>query len=191
MLQLKYPLILASKSPRRKELLGKTGLAFEIHSIDVDESFSEEMPVREVAEFLARKKGVAYLKELPQHIIVTADTTVVVDDEVLNKPGNRPEATDMIIKLRDRKHEVITGVCISSPEETISFSETTEVTFGAITAEEIDYYITHYQPFDKAGAYGIQEWIGLIGIDQIEGSYYNVVGLPVKKIYQYLKAFVK
>ena len=97
----------------------------------------------------------------------------------------------MINKLKDRKHEVITGVCISSPDETISFSETTEVVFGSITDEEIRYYIEHYRPFDKAGAYGIQEWIGLIGIDKINGSYYNVVGLPVKKIYQYLKSFAK
>ena len=191
MLQLKHPLILASKSPRRKELLSKTGLSFELYSIEVEESFPAHMPVKEVAEYLARKKGVAYLKELPSHLIITADTTVVVDDEVLNKPADYQEAADMIHKLSNRRHEVITGVCITSPGETISFSETTWVTFGVLTNEEVDYYIRNYKPYDKAGAYGIQEWIGLIGIDKIEGSFYNVVGLPVNKIYQYLKNFEK
>ncbi|MEL7146590.1 MAG: Maf family nucleotide pyrophosphatase [Bacteroidota bacterium] len=189
MLQLKYPLILASKSPRRKELLSNTGLQFSIYTMEVEESFPEQMPVREVAEFLAKKKGKAYLKEFPDSLIITADTTVVVDNVVLNKPTDYEEARKMILQLKDRKHEVITGVCITSPSETISFSESTAVTFGPLSDEEISYYINQYKPFDKAGAYGIQEWIGLIGIEKIEGSYYNVVGLPVRRIYQYLKNF--
>ena len=189
MLKLKLPLILASKSPRRRELLSKTGLDFDIFSMDVDESFSDEMPVEQVAEYLARKKGQAYETKFPQHLIIAADTTVVTADEVLNKPADKGEAFQMIDKLRGKQHAVITGVCIVSPGKQHSFSETTQVSFGDLSDEEINYYIQQYKPFDKAGAYGIQEWIGLIGIESINGSYYNVVGLPVKKIYDYLKSF--
>lgn len=186
-MNLNYPLILASNSPRRKEIMRNAGFDFETHTVFVDEDFPEDMPAAQIAEYLAVKKGKAYPDKFPQHIILTADTTVVLEDSVMNKPSDYAEAFSMIRSLSGRDHSVVTGVCIISPEKQISFSSETRVTFCELTDEEIDYYIKKYEPFDKAGAYGIQEWIGMIGIESIEGSFYNVAGLPIRKIYHTLK----
>ena len=165
----------------------KAGFKFETHTVFVDEDFPADMPATEIAEFLALKKGKAYPEKFPNHLIITADTTVVLENKVLNKPADHQEAYEMLRSQSGRDHRVITGVCITSPEKQVSFSVTTEVRFCELTDEEITYYIREYEPYDKAGAYGIQEWIGLIGIEEIKGSYYNVVGLPVRRIYQVLK----
>ena len=179
-------LILASNSPRRQALLREAGFDFIIRTMQVNEDFGEKMKVREVAKFLSKKKNQAYRKEFPHATIITADTTVIQKDKVLNKPEDRSDAFQMIRSLSGTFHEVITGVTISSPDRSFSFDEATRVYFRELTDREIDFYIDHYQPFDKAGAYGIQEWIGMIGIEKIEGNYYNVMGLPIQKVYDVL-----
>lgn len=186
-MNLRYPLILASNSPRRKEILSKAGFEFEIHTIPVDEDFPTNLEPEKIAAYLANKKGSVYPTIFKNHLIITADTTVVLDHKVLNKPTDKKEAYNMLRALSGKSHQVITGVCINSPLKKITFSEITKVHFGEISDEEINYYIDQYKPFDKAGAYGIQEWIGMIGIDSIEGSYYNVMGLPIRRIYQQLQ----
>lgn len=186
-MSLKYRLILASKSPRRQELLKSLGFDFDIRTKDVDESFPSTMRVTEVAEYLAKKKSAAF--ELANdELLITSDTTVVLGELILNKPANHQEAIDMITSLSGKAHAVVTGVCLRSVEKTISFSETTQVFFRELTRAEITHYVHTYEPMDKAGAYGIQEWIGMIGIEKIEGDYYNVMGLPSYKVYQHLTA---
>lgn len=185
-MNLSYPLILASNSPRRKEILANAGFDFKVETISVNEDFPQELDHHQVAKFLAEKKGSFYPEIFSNHIIITADTTVVTDSEILNKPENDEEAYKMLRALSGNSHQVITGVCIISPSQKISFSEATKVFFGDIDDQEIQHYISKYKPFDKAGAYGIQEWIGMIGIDRIEGSFYNVMGLPIRKIYKTL-----
>ncbi len=144
----------------------------------------------EVAEYLSRKKATAGLDELKdKELLITSDTTVLLGKKILNKASNTREAKEMLKMLSGRKHKVVTGVCLSSKEKAISFSVTTKVYFKKLKEEEIDYYIEHYKPFDKAGAYGIQEWIGMIGVKKIKGSYFNVMGLPLKELYEELKKF--
>ena len=189
MIQLNKQLILGSQSPRRKELLAGMGLSFEVQPIHADESFDAAMPVREVAEYLAVKKAGGYRDDLSGKLLITSDTTVVVDDLILNKPGTEEEAKDMLRTLSNRTHEVISGVCLRTESGYESFSVSTEVTFKLLTEEEIGYYVSTYQPFDKAGAYGIQEWIGQVGITQIKGSYFNVVGLPTDVLWKALEPF--
>lgn len=186
-MNLSYPLILASNSPRRKDLLSGAGFDFETHTVFVDEDFPDTLAATKIAEYLAKKKGKAYPEIFSSHIIITADTTVVLGDKVLNKPADHEEAFDMIRSLSGKKHEVITGVSITSPDKNISFSDVTTVHFCELTDEEINHYIRQFKPYDKAGAYGIQEWIGLIAITSLEGCYYNVMGLPIRRIYQILK----
>jgi septum formation protein len=185
----KYSVILASGSPRRQALLKELGLQFEVVLKDIDEEFPSHLKREQVAEFLARKKASAYSKEISEgKIVITADTIVCVNDEILNKPSGFEKAFQMLKKLSGRSHQVITAVCISSEKFSDCFSVVTTVKFKKLSESEITYYITTHQPFDKAGGYGIQEWIGLIGLESIEGSYYNVVGLPVKELYERLEA---
>ncbi len=179
-------LILASKSPRRQQLLQSAGFTFDVRTMDVEETFPDDMAAQEVAEYLAIKKAKAFEDEITDEIVITADTVVVVDDKILGKPADKKEAIDMLQALSGRSHEVITGVALMTKNEIRSFSDVTIVNFKKLSHKEIDYYVDNYAPYDKAGAYGIQEWIGMIGITSIEGSYFNVVGLPVQKLYETL-----
>ncbi len=179
-----YNLILASGSPRRRRLLGDAGLTFVVSGgFDADESFPDDMRADEVAVYLSRKKSECYPFCINGgDIVVTADTTVVVDDTVLGKPLNDDHARDMLRLLSGRWHRVVTGVTIRTCRDVSSFAVSTRVKFKELTDEEIAYYVDKYSPMDKAGSYGIQEWIGYIGIEAIDGSYYNVVGLPVQRL---------
>ena len=193
-LQLKlndHKLILGSQSPRRKQLLEELHIPFEVLVKDVDESFPENLLGKEVAEYLAKKKAVAFQKELEveKNIVITADSIVCIDEVILNKPNDTSDAYRMLTLLSGSKHDVYTGVCISGKFKTISFSSKTEVSFKTLAPEEINFYVEKYKPFDKAGSYGIQEWIGFIGIENIFGSYTNVMGLPLKELYEQLLAF--
>jgi len=182
-----HHLILASNSPRRQQLLKDLGFEFEVFTRDFDESFPDTLPALEVAEYLAIKKNRNYCKLRPECTIITSDTTVICDDHVLNKAANKKEAIDMLEMLSGRTHQVVSGVCISSPDKEVSFHDVTDVTFDAISSKEMDFYIDNYQPFDKAGSYGIQEWMGYFGIQKINGDYFNVMGLPLHKLYRKLK----
>lgn len=183
----KHHLILASNSPRRQQLLKDLGFEFEVFTRDFDESFPDDLNALKVAEFLAVKKNKNYRPLKPDSLIITSDTTVVCDGEVLNKPANKAEAVEMLSKLSGKTHQVVSGVCISSPDKEVSFADITQVTFDEISKEEMNYYIDNYQPFDKAGAYGIQEWIGMTKISSITGSFFTVMGLPINRVYQHLK----
>ena len=194
-------LILASNSPRRKELLGGLNIPYEVHIIKgIDESYPENLPAKEVAEYIAGKKAAPYKSwfvdnaNIPENveidentIIITADTVVVVDDKILGKPKDNAEAFCMLNEISGRKHQVYTGVCLLGKNKEKHFSVCTDVTFRNLDDEEIKYYIDNFKPLDKAGAYGIQEWIGYIGVTKLEGSYFNVMGLPVQRIYDELK----
>lgn len=184
-------IILGSKSPRRRELLSKLDIDFESISIDADESFETHMPIHEVAEYLAVKKSQAYQAELNKTILITSDTTVLCGNQILNKPSDKQEATAMLQLLSGKTHRVNTGVCLRNALQKVSFNETTEVEFEVLTDNEISYYIDQYKPYDKAGGYGIQEWIGMIGISGINGCYYNVMGLPISKLYNELCNFIR
>lgn len=187
----KYKIILASGSPRRRELLEGLGLSFTVKCIDgIDESYPESIPAEETALFIAKKKSEAY-KGLTDsgHLIITADTVVVCNDMVLGKPSNKNEAQKMLNMLSGKTHQVITGVTLATKEKTVSFSVSTDVRFTTLDKKEIEYYVDKYRPLDKAGAYGIQEWIGYVGVEYISGSYYNVMGLPIQRLYQELKKF--
>lgn len=182
------PLILASNSPRRQELLRKAGFDFEVRAKEVDESYPEETPPEDVAKYLALKKASVY-DDIKDEIVITADTIVKLNDQILGKPENYEDARRMLAALSGTAHEVITGVCIKNNDKEVVLDDITRVYFKKLSDEEIDYYITNYKPYDKAGAYGIQEWIGMMGIEKIEGSYFNVVGLPVHKVYEALLNF--
>lgn len=184
---LKRPLILASSSPRRQYLMKEAGFEFNVEKPDVEESFPVEMPVDEVARYLAVKKAKYFRLKIQNEIIVTADTVVILFNKILNKPTDRKEACEMLSALSGRTHLVMTGVCILSKEREESFDDTTEVTFQSLTKEEIEFYVDHYKPYDKAGAYGAQDWIGMVAIKKITGSYFNVMGLPIHKVYEHLK----
>ena len=187
-MELKYKLILASNSPRRKELLAGLGVPFEVRVLqDIDEQYPDDLPVNEVARYIAKEKADAYRRIVAaDELIITADTVVIVGDEILGKPMDEADAVRMLRLLSGRTHQVTTGVCLLTAEKERCFDVTTDVTFKTLTDEEIHYYVNRYRPFDKAGAYGIQEWIGYIGVTGLNGSYYNVMGLPVQRIYQEL-----
>lgn len=183
-------IILASKSPRRQELLKGLDIQFEIKTKEVDESYPLTMKPEQVPVFLAEKKADAFVDLLEKDtILITSDTIVIQGKNILEKPNSIEEGKAMIRKLSGQAHTVVTGVCIRTLEKSISFSDETRVLFTDLTDDEIDYYMKNYQPFDKAGSYGVQEWIGYVGIERLEGSYYNVMGLPVHKVYTALKTF--
>jgi septum formation protein len=183
-------IILASQSPRRKELLAGLGLEFSTISLDIDETFDRNLYKREqITELLSAKKAKAYTAIQPNDLIITSDTTVWVDDESLEKAETREEAYEMLKKLSGKTHSVYTSVTIRSTEKEVTFSDETQVTFAKLSDEEIYFYIDNYKPFDKAGAYGVQEWIGYIGVDNMNGSYFNVMGLPIHKLYKELIKF--
>ena len=186
-------IILGSASPRRKELLAGLGIEF---AVDTQNSFEEIIPDGmdnlQVPEYMAAGKSLGFHRELSDNeILITADTMVLCDAEILGKPKDTPDAYRMLELLQDNSHTVITGVCIRSNEQTRKFSVSTEVYFNKLSALEMEYYVTNYKPFDKAGAYGVQEWIGYIGINRIDGSYFNVMGLPVQRLYNELTNFLK
>lgn len=187
-----YRLILASASPRRRELLADCDIDFELaEKFECEECYPADLETDKVAEYLSQLKSNAYPHALGEcDILLTADTVVILGDKILGKPHSAEEAREMIASLSDATHKVITGVTLRTAERTISFSAESLVSFRKLDAEEIDYYVEKYQPMDKAGAYGIQEWIGYIGIEGIEGSFYNVMGLPVQRLYTILKDII-
>jgi septum formation protein len=186
-----YRIILASNSPRRKELLSGIGVKYEFRMLpDIDESYPETVSADEVAVYLAEKKASAYLPELnDDELLITADTVVLLDSIVIGKPSDEADAIRMLQLLSGKTHKVITGVCLTSKKKQVVFSDTAYVTFGELSREEISYYVSNYKPYDKAGAYGVQEWIGYVAVEKIEGSYFNVMGLPIFKVYKELKQF--
>lgn len=186
----KYEIILASQSPRRQQLLSDLGLQFSVRSMNVAEDFPEQLGMNEVPVYLAELKAAAFLPQLKNNqLVITADTIVWLNGHVLNKPVDYEDAYRMLSALSGKKHQVITGVCLLSSEKKVSFFVSTDVWFKELDDKEIRYYLDHYRPYDKAGAYGIQEWIGYIGIHHIEGSFFNVMGLPIQTLYEHLKSF--
>ena len=184
-----YKIVLCSNSPRRKELLKGLGLNFQTRIIDgIDESYDKSLPGEDIAKMISEKKAESYKATMSSdELIITADTIVYVDGDVLGKPQNKIDAARMLKMISGKCHDVITGVCLLTSNKRISFSVKTKVSFAQITDDEISFYIENYKPYDKAGAYGIQEWIGYIGVDSIQGSYFNVMGLPVQRLYSELK----
>nr|WP_229096768.1 Maf-like protein [Bacteroides intestinalis] len=184
----KYKVILASNSPRRKELLAGLGVDYEVRTLpDVDESYPETLQGADIPLYIAKEKADAYVAMMqPGELMITADTIVWLDDKVLGKPWDREDALQMLRTMSGRTHEVFTGVCITTTDWQRSFTAQTEVRFATLSEEEIAYYVDNFQPMDKAGAYGVQEWIGFIGVENISGSYYNIMGLPVQKLYREL-----
>ena len=185
-MKLSNKFILGSGSPRRQQLLREAGFDFAVQTIDYDEVFPEHLPAEEVAEYLAKEKNKAQRKTLHDEIVLTADTVVIHQSKVLGKPKDSAEAIRTIRSLSDQTHKVVTGVCISDRSKKISFSVSTEVKFKPLRQEEVTHYVDLFRPMDKAGSYAIQEWIGLIGVEWIKGSFYNVVGLPVSEVYEVL-----
>lgn len=185
----KYKVILASNSPRRKELLAGLGVDYEIRTLpDVDETYPETLKGADIPLFIAKEKADAYLGMMqPGELMITADTIVWLDGRVLGKPKDREDALQMLRDMSGHTHEVFTGVCITTTEWQRSFAARTEVSFSELSEEEIVYYVDKCQPMDKAGAYGVQEWIGFIGVENISGSYYNIMGLPVQRLYKELE----
>lgn len=185
-----FQLVLGSKSPRRQELLAGMGFDFEVRTKDTEEDFPDSLSPKEVPAYLAEVKALALVNELKLgEVLITSDTIVLLENEILGKPISPEEAKQMLQKLAGKRHEVITGVHLRNLEKNVSFSVSTKVFFKPLTAEIIDFYVENYKPFDKAGAYGIQEWIGFVGIERIEGSYFNVVGLPVAELWDELNKF--
>ena len=187
----KYNIVLASKSPRRQELMKGIGLEFSVITKDVDESYPSNMSVYDVAPFLSLKKAKAFNdEELPEnYMVITADTVVIVDDMILGKPKDEADARGMLGRISGKKHSVITGVTIRTSDKVKTFSVVSKVSFETLDQEEVEFYVNNFRPYDKAGAYGIQEWIGYIGVNHVEGSYFNVMGLPTQKLYKMLKTF--
>jgi septum formation protein len=188
-----FKVILASKSPRRQALLKGLDIDFTVMTKEVDENFPEGLDQNEIALYLADKKSEAFLPELKDDrtILITADTIVWLEGHVLNKPEDRADARRMLKKLSGNTHEVVTGVCIRTKDRKIHFHANSFVHFKELSDYEIEYYLEHYKPYDKAGSYGVQEWIGYIGITHIEGSYFNVMGLPIQRVYEALVGIVK
>jgi septum formation protein len=185
----KYEVVLGSNSPRRRELLSDMGVTFRVEAIKgIDESYPANLPVEEIPVYLARIKAQGHPLK-PDELLITADTVVVLDEQVLGKPVDVADARRMLRALSGRAHRVISGVCVTTMDCCESFADTSIVRFAELSDDEIEYYIEHYRPLDKAGAYGIQEWIGNIGISGISGDFYNVMGLPTRKLYQLLKTF--
>lgn len=189
MLKLNYHIILASNSPRRRELLSGLGLDYEVRTLPgIDESYPETLPGEEIPVYISSQKASAYLDELKENeLLITADTIVWLDGRVLGKPSDEEDACQMLRALSGKTHQVITGVTLATTTFQKSFASVSQVTFATLSDEEIKYYISHYHPMDKAGSYGVQEWIGFIGVERIEGSYFNVMGLPVQRLYRELK----
>lgn len=187
----KYKLVLASNSPRRKELLGGLGLSFEVRTLEsIDESYPADLKGEDIPIYISGKKAEAYRDVMAEdEMIITADTIVYDNSQVLGKPKDREDAISMLRQLSGHAHDVITGVSIVTKVKTIQFASTSKVYFASLTDEEIEYYVDSYKPFDKAGSYGIQEWIGFVGVTRIEGSYFNVMGLPIQRLYTELKHF--
>lgn len=182
-------IILASQSPRRKQLLAQAGYEFDVIIADVDETNPPGMPGGQVPAFLAQKKAAAIESHAHNAVIIAADTVVLLGDEILGKPADAANAKAMLQKLSGRMHKVVTGVCLQKGRKQDVFSVVTEVYFRPLSEQQIDHYIANYQPFDKAGSYAIQEWIGLIGIEKINGDYYNVMGLPIGTVVERLRMF--
>ena len=178
--------ILASQSPRRQQLLAEMGISFSVQQADIDETPPADINVYEVPQLLAQKKAEKIASTQQEAIIIAADTVVIIDHIILNKPKDREDAKKMLQLLSGTMHEVVTGVCVHKKDAINIFSVITKVYFKPLSETVIDFYIDTYKPFDKAGAYGIQDWIGIIGIEKIEGDYYNVMGLPTAKLYDYL-----
>lgn len=187
----KYHVILASNSPRRKELLSGLEINFEVKTIKgLEENYPETLQAGDIPLHLAKQKANAYNALLSDNVmIITADTIVWLDGEVMGKPKSREDAIQMLTKLSGETHQVYTGVCIKTLREEVSFVDCADVHFANLSQDEIEFYIDRYKPFDKAGSYGVQEWIGYIGVESIQGSFYNIMGLPVQKLYQELKKF--
>ena len=186
----KYSIVLGSQSPRRKELFAGLNLPFSIEVREVDESFPEDMIPVTVPEYLAKLKALPFSPDFKNNgLLITADTIVLIEGKILGKPLDYAHAFQMLQLLSGKRHVVVTGVCLTSVEKQITFSDHTDVWFKDLSDEEIDYYLTHYHPYDKAGSYGVQEWIGYVAIEKIEGSYFNVMGLPVQRLYEELLIF--
>lgn len=183
-----YKLILASASPRRQQLMKDAGFTFEVRLKNVEEKYPQELHLENVPEYLSKVKASAFREELKaDEVLITADTVVCIHDRILGKPADRKEAISMLQELSGNRHLVVTGVSVTTRTEQLSFSSRTDVFFKHLSNEEIEFYVDTYKPFDKAGAYGIQEWIGYIGIERIEGSFYNVMGLPIQRLYETLR----
>lgn len=187
----RYKILLASKSPRRRELLTQLRVPFNVITIGgIDESYPKDLPALEVPLYIGMAKARVYAAHIHENeMVITADTVVICDDRIMGKPKDAPEAHEMLRFLSGKTHRVATGVVITTAEKQESFTTVTEVTFSELTDEEINYYVENYLPYDKAGGYGIQEWIGAVAVSGIKGSYYNVMGLPVHQLYQHLKQF--
>ena len=185
----KYKIILASNSPRRKELLSGLGVDYEVKTLpDVDESYPDGLSGEEIAKHIARGKAEAYRSLIQaDELVITADTIVWLDGTVMGKPKDEEEAKDMLMRLSGKTHQVITGVCLTTASTQKTFATVTDVTFATLTDEEVDYYVTRYQPMDKAGSYGVQVGIGFVGVENLSGSYFNVMGLPIQRLYTELK----
>ena len=184
-------IVLASNSPRRRELLAGLGIEFEVRVLpDIDEIYPADLPVMQIAEYIAHEKASAYLLTMKDNdLVITADTVVIIGNEVLGKPKDEEDAKRMLRLISGKTHQVVTGVCLTTTKQQRHFSVSTDVTFKDLPENEINYYITKYKPFDKAGAYGIQEWIGYVGVTSLNGSYFNVMGLPVQKLWEELKKY--
>jgi septum formation protein len=182
-------IILSSKSPRRQQLLAGLDIPYSIDPLDIDESFPTHLIKGAVAEYLCNAKSEGYSKPIGDQILLTCDTIVCIDNLVINKPANANEAKIMLQNLSGKMHEVYTGVCLRNDVKKYIFSECTKVYFRELSESEIEYYIEKYKPYDKAGAYGVQEWLGYVAVEKIEGCFYNVMGLPLSKVYEALKQF--
>ncbi|MCF0207721.1 MAG: septum formation protein Maf [Bacteroidales bacterium] len=186
----KYNILLASASFRRRELLAQLGIRYTLVKSPLEEEIiPKDLPVENASEYLARCKSLAYNDLKNRDLLITADTTVIIDDKILGKPKDYSEACQMLKLLSNKTHLVVTGVCLRSADKEKCFSVVTEVTFSELHDEEIRYYVENFKPYDKAGAYGIQEWIGKVAVEKINGSFYNVMGLPVQRLYNELKKF--
>lgn len=187
----KYKILLASHSPRRRELLSQLRVPFNTIGLkDIDETYPETLPAEDVPQFLANKKADAYSRHLKQgDLLITADTLVILDEKILGKPKDHDAAVAMLHELSGKQHRVVSGVCVTTASRRITFSTVTDVKFAELEDCDIEYYVNNFQPYDKAGGYGIQEWIGYVAVEWIRGSYYNVMGLPVHQLYEELKHF--
>ncbi len=187
----RYNIILASNSPRRKELLSGLNIPYEVKTLpNIDESYPDNLIGKDIAIYIAKEKANAYLDQLDDNtLLITADTIVLLDGKVYGKPSDDTDAKQMLRDLSGKTHQVITGVSIATKEKQESFGVSSEVRFSHLDDDEIEYYVSNYKPFDKAGAYGVQEWIGYIAVEYISGSYFNIMGLPIQRLYRELKKF--
>ena len=187
----RYNIILASNSPRRKELLSGLNIPYEVKTLpNIDESYPDNLIGKDIAIYIAKEKANAYLDQLDDNtLLITADTIVLLDGKVYGKPSDDTDAKQMLRDLSGKTHQVITGVCITTKDKQVSFGVSSEVRFAKLEDDEIEYYVSNYKPFDKAGAYGVQEWIGYIAVEYISGSYFNIMGLPIQRLYRELKKF--